>query len=99
MRTMRRKAAHQRRPGFEAMALDVGLADMIEHEAQMRKVDDGFQRRGQLRRLDDEIIDEAGLIQRREAAPDILAQQPVRIGFVLDEMANAHQPFAIAGRP
>lgn len=62
---------------------------MVEHEAKIRKVGDRLQRGGQLRRLDDKVVDKARLLQRGEAAPHVVPQQPIRIWLVLNKVADA----------
>ena len=52
------------------------------------------QRRRQLARPDQQVVDETGATDGPDPAPDVVAQQPIRIGLVVDLVADPDQAVA-----
>ena len=67
---------------------------MVQHKVRLRKGARRRDRGRQLARADQEIVGQVVSEDPLEAAPDIAAIDPRRIGFVMNLMADADQPVA-----
>ena len=86
MRTMGTESLHPFRPRRECAAGDVRLGDMVDDETDFREIGDRLEGGGQLARPDEKVVGKSSAADLRETLPDILAQQPTRIGLVVDLM-------------
>ena len=59
---------------------------MIDDEPELREIRDGAERRGNLAHSQQEVVGETAPAERGVAAPNVVAQQPIGVGFVVNQM-------------
>ena len=77
---------------------DAGLRDVVDDEAHVGQPAHHLERGGQLAGAHQQVVDEAGLADRLDAALDVLAQEPFLVRLVVDLVADADQVPARPGR-
>ena len=73
-------------PAVDLFCLDLRLAQMIKHKRLFRHETRQFDSGRQLVGKDEQVVGEAKLVQRPEAANKVVTQQKPRIGLVLNNM-------------
>ncbi len=61
---------------------------MVDHEAELRHRPDDLQGRWELAGPDEQVVGQPGARDRRQATPDLGADEPVRVGFIVDRMSD-----------
>ena len=88
----------QRRPGLERAGRDRRLGEVVDDEPDVRQAAGDGQRRRQLARPDEQVVGEARPAPTAAMpATDVVAAQPVRIGLVVDLVADPDE--AVAAGP
>ena len=82
----------------EVPGADGGLGDVIDDERLLRVPIDERDRLRQVLREDQHVVDQAVPAQPGDAAVDVVTQQVVVVGLVVDDVADAAEP-AIGAQP
>ena len=64
---------------------------MVEHEVLFGEELDQLDRRGELPRVDQHVIDEAASRESRNSALEVPRQYEAIVRFILDDVSDAHQ--------
>ena len=65
---------------------------MVDHETKPRHLPGHDQGRRQLARADQQVVGQAGRLDRRQPSPHVRTKQPVRVGLVVDLVADPDEP-------
>ena len=84
--------------GIDGACCDSRLCHVIDHKANVSQLAHDLQRGGQLARAHQELVREAGLAHRLNAAQDLLAHEPGPIALVVDLVPDADQVVSARGR-
>ncbi len=95
---IRRRRAHRACPWLPHLPRDVGLGRVIDDDGQVRVAVEHRQQRGQLLGLDERVEPQAQPRQRGQRAAHVGAQDPRRVGQVLQHRTDGLEQ-RIAGEP
>ena len=91
---VRRQRAHVRRPRLQLAARDRRLGEVVDDEHELVERAHGLDRRRQLRREREQVVDEPGVGDRAQPGAHVVAAEPARIGLALHLVADADEPLA-----
>ena len=78
--------------GSMAPDADRRLRQVVDDEPETGHLPGHDQRRRQLARADEEVVGQAGRLDRGQPAPHVRAEEPVRVGLVVDLVADPDEP-------
>ena len=65
---------------------------MVDHQAHLGEIAHGPERRGELPGPHQEVVGQSGVPDGCQPAPDIGAEEPAGIGFVVNLVPDADEP-------